>query len=100
LAAHPKVRDVAVIGVYSPSIASEVPRAYVVPSEEGSDTLARELIQYVHDRVAQHKRLRGGVEFVEEIPRSGSGKILRRVLKELARKDTADPLVEDIKAKL
>jgi 4-coumarate--CoA ligase len=94
------VSDVAVIGVYSPSIASEVPRAYIVPADEPSAALARELIQFVYDRVSQHKRLRGGVVFVEEIPKSESGKILRRILKDLAKKDTKDPLVEGIKAKL
>ena len=92
LASHPKVRDVAVIGIYSKSIASEVPRAYVVPTEEPSDTLAIELVKFVHERVAQHKRLRGGVKFIEEVPKSGNGKILRRALKEKANQDTSDPM--------
>ena len=92
LASHPKVRDVAVIGAYSKSIASEVPRAYIVPVPEPSDALANELIKFVHDRVAQHKRLRGGVKFIEEIPKTPSGKILRRVLKEEAKKDKSDPM--------
>jgi len=93
LASHPKVKDIAVIGIYSKSIASEVPRAYVVPAEEPSESLANELIKYVHDRVAQHKRLRGGVKFIEEVPKSASGKILRRVLKAEAKKDTTDPML-------
>lgn len=92
LATHPKVLDVAVIGVYSKSIASEVPRAYVVPAEKPSYALANELVKFIHDRVAQHKRLRGGVKFIEEVPKSASGKILRRVLKEMAKKDTTDPM--------
>jgi acyl-coenzyme A synthetase/AMP-(fatty) acid ligase len=101
LASHPKVRDVAVIGIYSKSIASEVPRAYVVPTEEPSDALARELVQFVHEQVAQHKRLRGGVKFIEEVPKSGSGKILRRVLKEKANDDSSDPMENgQIKSKL
>jgi 4-coumarate--CoA ligase len=101
LASHPKVRDVAVIGIYSQSIASEVPRAYVVPGSPPSDELAKELVQFVYERVAQHKRLRGGVKFIDEIPKSASGKILRRVLKELAKKDTSDPMEgEQDKAKL
>jgi acyl-coenzyme A synthetase/AMP-(fatty) acid ligase len=41
-------------------------------------------VEWVHERVAGHKRLRGGVEWVEEVPKSASGKILRRVLKEMA----------------
>ena len=101
LASHPKVQDVAVIGIYSESIASEIPRAFIVPSLEPSEELAKELIEFVHDRVSQHKRLRGGVVFIDEIPKSGSGKILRRVLKELAKEDTRDPMESgQIKAKL
>jgi 4-coumarate--CoA ligase len=101
LASHPKVKDIAVIGIYSKSIASEVPRAYVVPVEEPSESLAKELIKYVHDRVAQHKRLRGGVKFIEEVPKSASGKILRRVLKAEAKKDTSDPMLNnELKSKL
>jgi 4-coumarate--CoA ligase len=101
LASHPKVKDIAVIGIYSKSIASEVPRAYVVPVEEPSESLAKELIKYVHDRVAQHKRLRGGVKFIEEVPKSASGKILRRVLKAEAKKDTSDPMLNNkLKSKL
>ena len=101
LASHPKVNDVAVVGLYSPSLASEVPRAYVVPAGEPSDELVKELIKYVHDRVAQHKRLRGGVVFIEEIPKSGSGKILRRVLKEKAKEDKRDPVeITQVKPKL
>ena len=101
LASHPKVRDVAVIGIYSKSIASEVPRAYVVPELEPSDALADELIKFVHDRVAQRKRLRGGVVFIEGVPKSGSGKILRCVLKEKSKEDTTNPTEKtQVRAKL
>jgi 4-coumarate--CoA ligase len=92
LASHPKVRDVAVIGLYSKSIASEVPRAYVVPVGPPSRELAEELVKFVHDRVARHKRLRGGVKFIDEIPKSPSGKILRRLLREWAKSETEDPI--------
>ena len=40
------------------------------------------LIVIILGQVADYKRLRGGVEFVKEIPRSASGKILRRLLKD------------------
>jgi 4-coumarate--CoA ligase len=92
LASHPKVKDVAVVGVYVESIASEVPRAYVVPDTEPSPTLAKELIKFVRDRVAQHKRLRGGVRFIDSIPKSTSGKILRRVLRDMAKEDPTDDM--------
>jgi 4-coumarate--CoA ligase len=101
LASHPQVRDVAVIGIYSKAIASEVPRAYVVPATEPSQGLADELCKFVHERVAQHKRLRGGVVFIEVVPKSASGKILRRILKDEAKKDTDDPMeTSTVKAKL
>ena len=101
LASHPKVNDAAVIGIYSPSLASEVPRAYVVPVGEPSEQLAKELVRYVHERVAQHKRLRGGVVFIDEVPKSGSGKILRRLLKEKAKEDKRDPMERtQVKAKM
>lgn len=59
-------------------------------------------MQFVHDRVAQHKRLRGGVRFIKEVPKSGSGKILRRVLKEEAKNEKGDPMTDGgkVKAKL
>ena len=57
-------------------------------------------MKYVHERVAQYKRLRGGVKFIEEVPKSASGKILRRVLKEMAKKDPADPMANLEKGKL
>lgn len=84
---HGFVDDVSVVGVFHEEIASEVPLGYVVlkKSVRGSkEVVAGELVQFVEDRLAASKRLRGGVVFVEEIPRSGSGKILKRVLKERA----------------
>jgi 4-coumarate--CoA ligase len=75
--------DVAVIGVYSKDDASELPRAYVVPKDGLGRTNedAQEIIDWLSAKVAHHKRLRGGVRWVDEIPKSVSGKILRRMLK-------------------
>lgn len=80
------IDDVAVIGVYDASQATEVPRAYVVPRKgiEGSKDLEKKIVSWLASKVASHKRLRGGVRFVDAIPKSASGKILRRVLKERA----------------
>jgi len=78
-----KISDVAVLGVYKEDLATEVPLAYVVP-EKGAQpgpALEKEIIDWLAAKVANHKRLRGGVKFTNEIPKSASGKILRRLLK-------------------
>ncbi|KAK5173589.1 uncharacterized protein LTR77_002270 [Saxophila tyrrhenica] len=83
LASHDKIDDVAVIGVYREDIASEVPLAYVVPKKgvQAGKQLEGEIAEWLAKKVAGHKRLRGGVKFTDEIPKSASGKILRRLLK-------------------
>jgi acyl-CoA synthetase (AMP-forming)/AMP-acid ligase II len=77
LVSHPKVKDAGVIGVAMED-GGEAPKACVV-AEDGLDP--EELIGYVAERVAPYKRIRE-VEFVDEVPKSASGKILRRLLRE------------------
>ena len=75
LLSHPKVSDAAVVR-FPDEEAGEVPKAFVVardPVDPG------ELMAYVAERVAPHKQIRQ-VEFVDEIPKAASGKILRRLL--------------------
>ncbi|KAK0050708.1 4-coumarate--CoA ligase 5 [Biomphalaria pfeifferi] len=80
LLGHADVQDVAVLGV--PDLeCGELPKAFVV-KKPGSKVNEQELVKYVEDRVSPTKRLRGGVQFIEEIPKSASGKILRRVIRE------------------
>jgi acyl-CoA synthetase (AMP-forming)/AMP-acid ligase II len=79
LVLHPKVADVAVIGIADDE-AGELPKAYVV-AQPGVELTAEELQAYVAEHVASYKRIRM-VEFVDEIPKSPSGKILRRVLRD------------------
>ena len=81
---HPAILDAAVIGMPDDR-AGELPRAYVVCKPDAYAT-PPDILKYVEGHVADYKRLRGDVEFVKEIPRSPSGKILRRILRdELAR---------------
>jgi acyl-CoA synthetase (AMP-forming)/AMP-acid ligase II len=77
LVSHPKVKDAGVIGVPMDD-GGEAPKACVVAD---GDLDADELMAYVAERVAPYKRIRE-VEFVDEIPKSASGKILRRLLRE------------------
>jgi 4-coumarate--CoA ligase len=79
IVSHPKVLDVAVIGI--PDVeAGELPKAFVVAAPESGLT-AEELQEYVAEHVSSYKRIRQ-VEFVDEIPKSPSGKILRRMLRD------------------
>ena len=75
---HPDVADAAVIGVPDVQV-GEIPTAFVVVRPAGPSDSARTLIDYVAGRVATYKRIRR-VEFVDEIPKSAAGKILRREL--------------------
>ena len=82
LLGNDKVVDAAVIGVPH-DYSGEVPRAYVVtvPGVPHNDAIARELEQYVEGRKPRYMRLAGGIEFVDAIPKSAAGKILRKVLR-------------------
>lgn len=70
-------------------MATELPRAYVVLSKGNAETpeKAKEIVDWLAGRVANHKKLRGGVRFVPEIPKTPAGKILRRILKAQANKE-------------
>ncbi|KAJ5747574.1 uncharacterized protein N7511_009270 [Penicillium nucicola] len=81
------IDDVAVIGIESDAHGSEVPMACVVRSAKSKSSGTTEqqeatnIAKWLDSKVAHHKKLRGGVQFVDEIPKNPSGKILRRVLK-------------------
>lgn len=106
---HPEIEDAAVIGL--PNIeAGELPMAFIVKSSDS--TLTEKDVEYFVDskeivllffynkniyfklpnvlyllgQVSAQKRLRGGVQFVNSIPKNPSGKILRRALKDLITK--------------
>ncbi|CAG8524389.1 8634_t:CDS:10, partial [Scutellospora calospora] len=84
LLTHEVISDAAVIGYYSEKDATEIPVAYVTIKDghEQSQTLAKDIQSFVENNVAPHKKLRGGILFIDKIPKSDSGKILRRLLRE------------------
>ncbi|KAG2184665.1 hypothetical protein INT43_000578 [Umbelopsis isabellina] len=78
-----EIADVCVIGVYNSAQATEFPRAYIVLQKnvQQSEQLKNDLLKYVEKSVAPHKKLKAGIRFVPSIPKSPSGKILRRIIK-------------------
>lgn len=76
---HPDIADAAVIGIPD-ARCGEVPRAFVVLKKDHSTT--EENIQnYMKGKVSEFKELKGGVKFINQIPRNATGKILRISLK-------------------
>ena len=87
LLSHPDIVDCAVIGLKPPPNSdAELPRAYVV-RREGARIGEEEVKGLIAGKLAGYKRLTGGVVFLEEVPKSASGKILKRVLREEAEKE-------------
>lgn len=86
---HQDVADAAVVGITVHG--EEFPRAYVVLQQHAKGkTTAVDIQDFVAQRVAKHKRLVGGIKFIEEVPKLASGKIVRKLIKEWARKDVKE----------
>ncbi|KAK7984315.1 Alpha/beta hydrolase fold-1 [Apiospora arundinis] len=85
LLSHPYVADCAVIQVPDEK-AGEAPKAYIVKSDESKGLSDKEVAtavsKYVEEHKARHKWLKGGVEFFDAVPKSPTGKILRRLLRD------------------
>jgi acyl-CoA synthetase (AMP-forming)/AMP-acid ligase II len=78
LLTNDSIADAAVIGVKD-SDGEEIPKAFVV-KQQGAEISEDEVMSFVAERIAPHKKVRV-VEFIDEIPKSGSGKILRKDLR-------------------
>ncbi|KAI0031368.1 hypothetical protein K488DRAFT_86858 [Vararia minispora EC-137] len=88
---HPDIHDAAVIGIQDEARATEVPLACVVlrkPTQyhvKALELKRKEIVDFVAGQVAPFKQLRGGVRFLNQIPKSPAGKVLRRLLREEVR---------------
>ncbi|KAF8133973.1 hypothetical protein EV363DRAFT_1430490 [Boletus edulis] len=91
---HPEVADACVVGVPD-EYSGELALAFVVLRSDAvnrihddpvvAETIRQSIIKHVADNKVGYKRLAGGVEFVDVIPKNPSGKLLRRVLRDRAR---------------
>ena len=88
LCEHPSVADAGVIGKPNDE-AGEIPKAFV-QLRPNTQATAEELIAFVKERLSDYKRVRE-VEFIDKVPRTASGKILRRELAERERTARAAP---------
>jgi len=103
----PEVADVCVVGKED-EYSGEVPYAFVVPSPAAlermkndpaeAERLKAKIVKHVADNKVHFKRLAGGVEFIDMIPRNPSGKLLRRFLRDRLRARLAGE--KSVKSKL
>ncbi|KAJ5638599.1 hypothetical protein N7528_000989 [Penicillium herquei] len=84
---HPDIEDAGVVGMWAEERATELPVAFVVLRQQAKSkdlkTVAEGINAWLNPKIANHKRLRGGIFVLDQIPKSPSGKILRRQLKDL-----------------
>ncbi|OQN99762.1 hypothetical protein B0A48_14532 [Cryoendolithus antarcticus] len=100
LLGHPEVEDVAVLGIQD-EYSGEVPKAFIVAKEadKAGQSLGRELLGYVREKKVRYKAVKE-VEFIEAIPKSASGKILRRVLRDQQKSGKRGVVVREERAKM
>jgi len=95
LLSNPRILDAAVIGVRNqdePDV--EMPKAYVVrkPGADGAELTEEMVKSFCRERLAKYKELSGGVTFVDSIPRNATGKALKRILRDMAKATTGNPI--------
>lgn len=78
---HPDVVESVVVGIPHP-VCGEVPRAFVV-KQPGANVSEDDIQAFVANQVVKYKHLTGGVTFVDSIPKTPTGKILRREVKKI-----------------
>ncbi|KAJ2931067.1 hypothetical protein H1R20_g6045, partial [Candolleomyces eurysporus] len=91
---HPEVGDVGVIGIKDEYSGDELPRAYISPSDPSAIKNKKSKLEFEQrvdkwfkEQVSPIKYLRGGIRALSAIPKSGTGKILRKDLREMAQRD-------------
>ncbi|VDN20604.1 unnamed protein product [Cylicostephanus goldi] len=77
LLAHPEITDCCVVGIPDDTY-GEVPLAFIVAKSINEENIHA----YIKERLAPYKRLRGGIQFLDAIPRTPSGKTMKRFLKD------------------
>lgn len=96
---HEDIADAAVVGITLHG--EEWPRAYISLkySTKGHESTEKQIQEWMKGKVARHKQLVGGISFVNEVPKLQSGKIMRKVLKQWASRDSS-ALEKKVTAKL
>ncbi len=81
LGAHPAVLESAVVGKPDPQW-GETPVAFVVFRKEAGPVSADELMDFLRERIAGYKLPKGGIFFLDDLPRNAAGKVMKQVLRE------------------
>jgi acyl-coenzyme A synthetase/AMP-(fatty) acid ligase len=97
LYSHPQVREAAVCGIWDDAQATELPTAFVVLRQKARNAAAaaataKSLVSFAASRVANYKRLRGGIVILDELPKNLTGKVLKRRL-EVPKDWTPEPVM-------